>query len=94
MIGRRLRIESIVVDALTYFQEVIFSKQTAGTFQEVPSERGNHLKGRKFVSKICRLKMSLDFFVSFCVKTKRKGKMFLKYFMEFALPLHLPKKSA
>jgi hypothetical protein len=35
----------------TYFQEAIFSKQTAGTFQEVPSERGNHLKGRKFVSK-------------------------------------------
>jgi hypothetical protein len=26
----------------TYFQEVIFTKQTAGTFQEVPSEGGNH----------------------------------------------------
>jgi hypothetical protein len=101
MIVRRVRIESIVVDALTYFQEVIFSKQTAGTIQEVPSERGNHLKGRKFVSKICRVKMSLDFLlpavvrivVSFCVKTKRIRKMFLKYFMEFALPTHLPKKS-
>jgi hypothetical protein len=62
----------IVEPRPTYFQEAIFSKQTAGTFQEVPSERGNHLKGRKFVSKICRVKISLDFFVSFCVKTKRK----------------------
>jgi hypothetical protein len=26
----------------TYFQEVIFTKQTAGAFQEVPSEGGNH----------------------------------------------------
>jgi len=63
-----------IIAAATYFQEVIFTKQTAGTFQEVPSERGNHLKGRKFVSKICRVKISLDFFVSFCVKTKRKEK--------------------
>ncbi len=60
----------------TYFQEVIFTKQTAGTFQEVPSERGNHLKGRKFVSKICLLKMSLDFLFLFC-QEKRKGEMFL-----------------
>jgi len=90
---RRVRIESIVVDALTYFQEAKFSKQTAGTFQEVPSERGNHLKGRKFVSKICRVKMSLDFLFLFC-QEKRKGKMVLNSFMEFPFPLHLPKKSA
>jgi hypothetical protein len=70
---------------VTYFQEVIFTKQTAGTFQEVPSVRGNHLKGRKFVSKICRVKISLDFFARpyrmvhsggflFVLRQKEKGK--------------------
>jgi hypothetical protein len=72
----------ILVWIQTYFQEAKFSKQTAGTFQEVPSERGNNLKGRKFVRIICRVKMipiviGIDFLFLFC-QEKRKVRIFLE----------------